>query len=154
MLHWCRVFGRSDDCPAATALAELARVLGAAGEAEFTMGPAGWYAASIGIGRGSPLELERFLAQEEGVRGELNSWAAWLETCGPSAVPLMEQMIQTRQLFTIHCPDDTDPALAECVCVGLCQLLARQTDGVWQVDGRGFFDAQGTLLVEEPRELP
>jgi hypothetical protein len=96
-----------------------------------------------------PLALECFSADEEGVRAELNSWAAFLETCdGPNAVPLMERAIQTRFLFTLHDPTgefDRD-------CVALCRQLAHATAGFYQIDDVGFFDADGTLLVSEGRD--
>src|SRR5689334_1570405 len=103
--------------------------------------------APVEPGTVGPLLVERFGADEEGIRAELNSWAAFLETCdGPHAVPLMERAIQTRQLFTIHDPagDRPDPG-----CVALCRRLAAETAGFYQVDGVGFFDADGTLLVAE-----
>ena len=95
-----------------------------------------------------PLLLECFRADEEGIRAELNSWAAFLETCdGPHHVPLMERTIQTRQLFTLQNP--SDDSRLDVVCVALCQNLAALTVGFYQIDGVGFFDAAGTLLVEE-----
>ena len=93
-----------------------------------------------------PLALECFSADEEGIRAELDSWAAFLETCdGPHGVPLMERAIQTRNLFTLHDPSgelDSD-------CVALCQQIAEVTAGFYQIDDIGFFDAAGTLLVNE-----
>jgi hypothetical protein len=93
-----------------------------------------------------PLTLDCYSADEEGIRAELNSWAAFLETCdGPHAVPLMERTIQARYLFTLHDPTgehDRD-------CVALCQQIAGVTAGFYQIDGVGFFDADGTLLVSE-----
>ena len=95
-----------------------------------------------------PLVLERYRADEEGIRAELNSWAAFLETCdGPHHIPLMERTIQTRQLFTLHNP--TGDVGLDRECHTLCQLLARITAGFYQADSLGFFDADGTLLVEE-----
>ena len=95
-----------------------------------------------------PLVLERYRADEEGIRAELNSWAAFLETCdGPHHIPLMERTIQTRQLFTLHNP--TGDVGLDRECHRLCQLLARITAGFYQADSLGFFDADGTLLVEE-----
>src|SRR4051794_5583725 len=96
---------------------------------------------------GGPLLLERFTSEEEGIRAELNSWAAHLETCdhSPHHVRLMERAIQTKQLFTLESPSDApDPA-----CVDLCRRLATETAGFYQIDGVGFFDADGTLLVED-----
>ena len=102
--------------------------------------------ATADLGVSTPLTLERYRADEEGIRAELNSWAAFLETCaGPHHILLMERAIQTRQLFTLHDPTgDADRA-----CVALCQRLAAVTAGFYQIDGFGFFDADGTPLVEE-----
>ena len=100
------------------------------------------------IGDGGSILLERWTSDEEGIRAELNSWAAYLETCGgPHQVRLMERTIQTKQLFTLHDPsgDRLDPA-----CVALCRHLATETAGFYQIDEIGFFDADGTFLVEEP----
>ena len=97
-----------------------------------------------------PLALECFSADEEGIRAELDSWAAFLETCdGPHAVPLMERAIQTRNLFTLH--DPTEAGLDH-ACVTLCQHLATLTAGFYQIDDIGFFAADGTLLVSERRD--
>ena len=99
------------------------------------------------IGSGGSILLECFSAEEEGIRAELDSWAAYLETCdGPHHVRLMERAIQTRHLFTLHIPtrDELDP-----YCVQLCRHLATETAGFYQIDDIGFFDADGTLLVNE-----
>ena len=139
---WYRVFGASDAEPAPAAILEwlngLASVAGA-----FHGDEAGWFRAELTVAGATTLELERFLSTEEGVRAELNSWAAHLEACGdgPENVRLMERIIQVRQLFTVQ-----GPAEADGVCVALCQLLAETTDGVYQIDGRGFFGADGALL--------
>jgi hypothetical protein len=151
MSMWYRVFGSDDSEPAPAAVLDHVRTLGAAVKADFSGDDAGWYAAELDVG-GATLHLERFGAAEEGIRAELNSWAAWLETCdhSPHSVPLMEKMIQTRQLFTLRRSDDgTDVEGVGRVCVGLCRFLAAATKGVWQADGAGLFDARGTLLVEE-----
>ena len=149
---WYRVFGRNDAPPAPGAILEHLTGLGAAVTGRFAGDEAGWFRAELVCAGEGPLGLERFLSAAEGIRAELNSWAAYLETCGdsPGHVRLMERMIQTAQLFTLGCPDQpADPALVERLCLGLCRFLARATDGVYQVDGRGFFAADGTLLLGE-----
>jgi hypothetical protein len=90
--------------------------------------------------------LERYLAEEEGIRAELNSWAAWLETHenAPEHTHLMERMIQTAQLLTLHGGEGPEQ-----ICIDLCRFLAGATAGVYQIDERGFFAADGTLLVVE-----
>jgi hypothetical protein len=100
-----------------------------------------------------PIHVERFLAEDEGIRAELNTWAAFLETCdySPNNVPLMEHMIQTRQLFTVCRPVNVDdPLQVEQVCQDFVEFLARSVDGVYQVDEEGFFDAEGRLILPEP----
>lgn len=143
---WYRVFGRSDVMPPADTL-DCTDV-----DATLHSDECGWFRAEIRLGPGGPLQLERWTADEEGIRAELNGWAAYLETCDWSQhhIPLMERMIQTRQLFTIRKPIDCpDESRAERVCLALCRALATATDGVYQVDGAGFFAADGTELVRE-----
>jgi hypothetical protein len=89
------------------------------------------------------LQLERWTADEEGIRAELDGWAAYLETCDWSQhhIPLMERMIQTRQLFAIRKPIDCpDQSRAERVPPG---PVSRPGDGDgWCLSGRwrvGFF---------------
>jgi hypothetical protein len=147
---WSRVFGRGDAVPEPAAL--VAALAGAPVATDFRGDAEGWFAAEIGFAAGSPLVVERFLATEEGIRAELNSWAAYLETCdySPHAAALMERMIQTRQLFTLRRPlDAADDVLVEKVVVALCRALASAADGVYQIDDAGFFAADGSLLVQE-----
>jgi hypothetical protein len=68
----------------------------------------------------------------------------------------MQHIIGTTQLFTLEWVnadnDATEPA-AEALAVHVCQFLARMTDGIYQVDRRGLFAADGTLLIaEEPEQ--
>jgi hypothetical protein len=146
---WYRVFGRNEIGVTPDA------ILAAGGpgvSATFTGDGADWLRADIRYAPTTPIPLERFRSDEEGIRGELNSWAAFLETCDyePHHAALMERVIQTKQLFTLRVPADcADEALAERQCVGLCRFLAAETDGVWQADGEGFFAADGTLLLKE-----
>ena len=118
----------------------------------FTGDAAGWFRADLTLGAGAPLALERFTSDEEGIRSELNSWAAYLETCthSPQHGPLMERVIQARQLFTVSRPaDHPDESASARVCVELCRFLAGATAGFYQIDEQGFFSAAGTLLVAE-----
>ncbi len=148
MGRWYRVFGGNDAQPAPAAILEHLQGLGASVRGDFTGDDAGWYAATIHCDD-TPLCLERFLATEEGIRAELNSWAEWLETCedSPHHAPLMERIVQSRQLFTLCGADERR-------CAGLCRFLAEATAGLWQADGGGFFAADGTLLVGERGENP
>jgi hypothetical protein len=143
---WYRVFGSNDHVPGPAGIEGCLAGPGTPVSARFAADEAGWYRAELSAGPGPPLVLERWLADEEGIRAELNSWAAVLEACedSPHARPLMERAIQTRQLFTL-----SDPAARAPECLALCRHLARVTDGFYQADGQGFFAADGTLLVPE-----
>src|SRR5262249_12879833 len=113
----------------------------------------GWFQAEMQIAdAATPLMVQRYLAGEEGIRTELNSWAAWLETVEHNLHHdwLMRHMVGTMQLFTIDGPTDAESVRpVEYLCLELCQFLARATAGVYQVDHQGFFAADGTLLVRE-----
>src|SRR5262245_2457195 len=149
MSLFARVFGSSDAVPAPAGIESL---LAGAGQARFSADEGGWFAAVVALGEGAPLRLERWLADEEGIRDELNSWAGYLETLdySPHHRELMERAIQTRQLFTIRRPiDHADEALLDRAMEALCRHLAGVTEGFYQVDGRGFFEADGTRLIEE-----
>jgi len=144
---WYRIFCASETTPAPAAtlqrLNDLAPVAG-----HFHGDEEGWFRAELVVAE-TTLMLERFLSREEGVRAELNIWAAHLETCGdgPEHVRLMERMIQTRQLFTLERSDQASSL--DNICVALCRWLAETTDGVYQIDGQGFFAADGAQLVRD-----
>ena len=146
---WYRIFGSNDTEPTPAAVLARLNGLGVAVTGNFHGDGGGWFGAELVVAESVRLGLERFLAAEEGIRAELNSWAAWLELCAPAAeqAHLMERMIQTKQLFTLQRPDAAEAAGP--VCEALCQFLAGSTDGVYQIDGRGLFGAGGALLVQE-----
>jgi hypothetical protein len=148
---WLRVFGKSTNVPEAEGMRNCLSGV-APVTATFDGDEGGWLRAEICFGEAAPLLLERFLSDEEGIRAELNNWAAYLETCDyePNHAPLMERMIQTKQLFTLRRPiDHADEVLVDRLCVALCRFLATATDGVYQVDDAGFCAADGTLLLRE-----
>jgi hypothetical protein len=150
--RWYRVFGRNEVQPEPAALVEHLHAEGLAVRPAFRGDDLGWFSAVLTLADGSGgVELERFLTREEGIRGELNAWAAWLETVAddPNSTALMERVIQTKQLFTVRAAELTDAARVETVCVAVSRFLARVTDGVYQADGQGFFSAEGTLLLRE-----
>jgi hypothetical protein len=148
---WLRVFGRSPAAPDADAVRACLNAV-APVEGTFDGDEQGWLRADLRLADGAPLHLERFLADEEGIRAELNNWAAWLETCDhePNHAVLMERVIQSAQLFTLRRPAaHADEALVERLCLALCRFLASATDGVYQVDDEGFFAADGAVLLRE-----
>src|SRR5438552_4025114 len=105
MSLWLRVFGTNEIQPAPAALLEHLQRLGYQARGHFKGDDLGWFAAQLFFNPDEPpCQLERFLAAEEGIRNELNTWAAWLETIedNPHAARLMQHMIGTKQLFTLH----------------------------------------------------
>src|SRR5947209_9139883 len=134
---WLRVFGTHDIQPDPVAVSSLLEGVGAAIRADFHGDDTGWLRAEIVFAPTTPVYIERFLSSEEGIRAELNAWAAYLETCdySPKFGQLMEHMIQTKQLFTIRRPfDASNEVLVENICGGLARFLARTTNGVYQID--------------------
>jgi hypothetical protein len=176
MGRWFRVFAGEEGIPEPAAILDHLQAQQVEVSGEFEQGAGTWYAAELII---APIgtqvswerqqrqiadaadtivtpigavRLERFHADEEGLRSELNSWAAWLETCesNPLHAALMERIIQTRELVTLdRMVPSRNTDMMDRLCVGLCLFLARATDGIWQADGEGLFAADGTLLVAE-----
>ena len=146
---WVRVFGTTDSQPEPTAVLEVLQGIDPRARAQFRRDDQGWFEAEVSVGDGpSFFRVQCYRADEEGIRGELSAWAAWLETADdqPEHARLMRHVIRTTQLFTIEAAAD-GPAAAWCRF--LTRFLAGATDGVYQVDGEGFFDADGALLVGE-----
>jgi hypothetical protein len=150
MSIWCRVFGSTNAEPApADLLAELRR-LGVTGPAHFTGDEQGWFRMVLTDESGETLlEIERYLASEEGIRAELNTWAAWLENAAPERPALLESVISARQVFTLQRLSDPDADDHPTTWEHLCRFLAGRTGGYYQIDGQGFFAADGELLVPE-----
>jgi hypothetical protein len=138
-----RVFGANDVEPEPAALLAFLRGLGREVEGHFRGDDQGWFRAQLLVD-GTATLIERYLVHEEGIRAELNTWAAWVEATveGPVQAWLMQRLIGTKQLMLLR-----DPARE--YAEAICGLLARVTDGVYQADGQGFYDAGGRLLVAE-----
>ncbi len=145
MSRWYRIFAGTEAEPQPADLLQHLRVSGFVVESHFQGDERGWFRGTL-----SPsLLLERYLADEDGIRAELNTWAAWLETQENNrySQSLMTRMITTRQLFTLHLL--AEDVRLENLCRAICQFLARHTDGVYQIDDVGFFAADGECLVQE-----
>lgn len=153
MAVWFRVFGSNPVEPRPEAVLEQVRQLGIAVTGNFRGDEQGWFEAELVLPAELPgLHLERYLVKEEGLRGELNAWAAWVEATPPNPYQtwLMQQLISTTQLFTLEQSwEDGQGTPLERVCLEVCRFLARETAGVYQIDRQGFFAADGKLLVEE-----
>ncbi|QJW97232.1 hypothetical protein [Frigoriglobus tundricola] len=149
---WYRVFGTSEVEPAPAALAEHLHAAGLAVEPHFKGDDLGWTTGELRLSVGSPVYLARYLTKEDDLRDDLNAHAAELETMdySPNSGPLMARVVQTKQLVTLRKPvDAADEVLLEKVLDAAARFLAAATDGVYQIDGRGWFAASGELLVQE-----
>jgi hypothetical protein len=153
MSQWLRVFSTSMHAPAPAELLAYLRELCGEARGDFQGDDQGWFRADVDLGAGRPpLRLERYLAAEEGVRHELNAWAAWVETFEDHHAYdfLMQHLTGTTQIFTLQSvPAGESVDSIDELQVGLCRFLARETGGVYQVDGQGFCRADGTLLLAE-----
>ncbi|MBN9118552.1 MAG: hypothetical protein J0I06_05225 [Planctomycetes bacterium] len=146
------MFGSSDVEPSPAALAAHLNALGLSVEPHFRGDDLGWTGGELRLPAGSPVLLSRYLTKEDDLRDDLNAHAAELETMdySPNSGPLMQRVIQTRQLVTLRKPVDVaDEVLLDKVLDAAVQFLAAATEGVYQIDGRGWFAASGELLVQE-----
>ena len=150
---WYRVFGLNENEPSPVSLAEHLLALDLTVEPHFKGDDLGWTAGELRLPvGGTPIFLERYLAREDDIRDDLNAHAAELETCdySPNHGRLMQHAIQTKQLITLRKPIDVaDEVMLEKVLEATCRHLASATDGVYQIDGRGWFSATGELLLQE-----
>lgn len=150
---WLRVFSPTETEPPPAGLAERLHAAGVAVVPHFKGDDLGWTVGELHLpGGGTPLMLARYLTKADDLRDDLNAFAAELETMthSPHAVPLMERVIQTRQLFTVRKPiDHPNEGLVETACNECVRFLATHTGGFYQIDGRGWFAADDVLLVEE-----
>jgi len=92
------------------------------------------------------------LTAVDDLRHDLNAYAAELETCDyhPHHRKLMEHVIQTQQLVVLRRPADArDEVAVTAILEQTCRFLATQTQGVYQIDGRGWFSADGEMLLPE-----
>ena len=149
---WMRIFARSEAVIDPVLLAEKVAQWLPGTTCHFGADGAGWFHLEIRPPSGGPIQLDRYHCEEEGLRRDLNTWAAWVETCDycPDAPNLMERVIQSRQFFTVMRSLDTpDESGVDRLCEGLCQYLSTELDGIWQADGQGLKGADGTLLLQE-----
>ena len=150
---WQRVFSRSGQTPSPSGM------VAALHEAGFPVIPAfkgddlGWTDAELILpGDASPILIARYLTVEDDLRDDLNSYAAELETMAttPQITRLMERVIQSAQMFVMRKPVGTaNESRMEALFDFLTRWLARETDGDIQVDGVGWNDKNGAMLLRE-----
>ena len=149
---WQRVFGRSDSGLTPAQIAEGLASAGIACVPHFKGDDLGWTSGELRFATGSPILLARDLTKPDDLRADLNAFAAELETMtySANAPALMERVIQTQQMVTLRKPfDHGDEVKLDGACEYLMRALAAASDGVYQVDGKGWFTADGELLMQE-----
>ncbi|VTS07470.1 hypothetical protein [Tuwongella immobilis] len=151
---WYRVFAASPEMIAPVRLLEHLAEQGLTVQGHFRGDDLGWTGCQLILpgNEQAPIPLDRYLTKEDDIRDDLNSWAAFLETqdFSPNHGMLMERVIQTQQLFTIRRPiDHADEVTLDRVCETLMRFLAAKLEGIYQIDSKGFFDADGNLLLQE-----
>jgi hypothetical protein len=152
-LSWFRIFCLTADAVSPAELAEHLHAQGLAVEPHFRGDDLGWTTGELVLpGGGTPLVLNRYLTAEDDLRDDLNAFAAELETMdySPNHVRLMECVVQTQQLITFRRPvDHANEAVLDRLTEVVSRFLAGRCDGVIQIDGRGWFTADGASLVPE-----
>lgn len=149
---WYRVFGLTDANVPPSRLAEHLHANGLPLEPHFKGDDLGWTEGELRFANGSPILLARFLTAADDLRDDLNSFAAELETMDydRNHEMLMERVIRSAQLITLRKPiANPDESASESACERAASFLAAACDGVVQIDGKGWFDAAGRLLLAE-----
>lgn len=129
---WHRVFGLNELMPQP---AELQSRFGW-GEIHVRGDDLGWTSIEA-----DTLRIERYLADADDIRDDLDAWAAWIESRPPfpQQTALMQQIISTKQLLTFQSESGEE----------IAKFLAAATEGLYQIDSRGLFAADGMLLLDE-----
>lgn len=112
----------------------------------------GWTMAEFQFGKGTPVYADRYLTNEDSLRDDLNTWAAYLETLDYSdkRFELMEHVIQSQQLVTVRKPlDHANEVAVEEVCRTICQAIAAAADGIYQIENEAWYSASGECLLKE-----
>jgi hypothetical protein len=141
---WHRVFGLETFPPDLVLIQGILTVNCPDLRGLFRYDEAGWIECRFHPGAWT---LSRYTRSDDDIRGELQSWAAWLELQehSPHRQRLMEHLALTQQVFVFQPPAKL-PADA---AVALCQALALASDGVYQIDGFGFFATDSSPLLGE-----
>jgi hypothetical protein len=151
MYTWHRVFAGLAHSPAPAEVCEELLRHGFKFRPKFRGDEDDWFAACIELDDGaSSIQIDRYLVSVDKLRPDLNSWSAWAETLPPSLgrEAVLDALTSTVQLFTLY-EETPEGEAASTVCEMLCRWLAQQVGAVYQVDGQGFYDSSGVLLVAE-----
>jgi hypothetical protein len=153
---WHRIFCRSSNLVEVSRLCEFLVSHGFSVNPNVRGDELGWTEAelvSANSPRSTPISLCRYLTKEDDLRADLNSFAAELESYSeiqPQSQGCMEHVIQTQQLITFRKPLDYPNEIElERLCKAICHFFAIQLNGLYQVDGQGWMNAEGVEMVHE-----
>lgn len=153
---WQRIFLAEALPVDAEELLESVRAAGFRIAAQFRRDEQGWFEGLlVEEDSEAAVEIRRYLAGEDGIRQELNGWAAWVEEILPEeeATPWLIRFIGAKEVVTLRCLEEGDPEAAAPLMDCLARSVAAAGGGFRQVDGVGLLDAAGNLLVRE-QEFP
>jgi len=148
MAGWFRVFLLQEDGPKPSEIMECLQDLLPEVNGRFRTDEEGWFQLILTHPSVGELVLDHFMTLEKGVRSEINTWAAWLES--NKKFDLMERIIQVKQILTFEVtPEMEDNVLDTLVFKHIAFKLAALARGFVHIDGIGFLEPDGTLLIED-----
>jgi hypothetical protein len=147
MNHDHVIFGTHATAPAPDAVLALARRFFPKAAMTIEEGEPGWNALHLRLNEQYHFSLYRFRRDEKDIRGELQAWAAAIEEQveQPEQDVLLRQVATAQQIIEFWVESIQEDA--QSFAFVLCQYLATTTAGVFHIDGRGYFNTQGELLL-------
>ena len=148
MAGWFRVFLLQEDGPKPSGIMECLQSLIPEVKGKFRTDEDGWFQLILDHSSIGELIIDHFLTSEKGVRSEINTWAAWLES--KQQFDLMERIIQVKQILSFEVtPEMEDNVSDSLVYKRLALALAALAQGFVHMDAVGFLEPDGTLLIED-----
>lgn len=148
MAGWFRVFLLQEDGPKPSEIMGCLQDFLPEANGKFRTDEDGWFQLILTHPSVGELVMDHFLTLEKGIRSEINTWAAWLES--KQQFDLMERIIQVKQILSFEVtPEMEDNALDTLVFKRIALNLAALAQGFVHIDGCGFLEPDGTLLIED-----
>ena len=148
MAGWFRVFLLQEDGPEPFRIMECLHSLIPEVKGKFRTDEDGWFQLILDHSSIGELTIDHFLTSEKGVRAEINTWAAWLES--KQQFDLMERIIQVKQILSFEVTPEMEDNVSDLlVYKRLALALAALAEGVVHMDAVGLLESDGTLLIED-----
>ena len=148
MAGWFRVFLLQEEGPEPFRIMECLQSLVPEVKGKFRTDEDGWFQLILDHSSIGELTIDHFLTSEKGVRAEINTWAAWLES--KQQFDLMERIIQVKQILSFEVTPEMDDNVSDAlVYKRLALALAALAEGFVHMDGVGFLEPDGTVLIED-----